>query len=442
MLTTAPSPPLKGSLSLPGDKSLSHRSALFAAMADGESRIENFLVAGVTRAMLEALGRLGFAYQLEGSRLTLRGEGMEGWRKRIQQPQPTLDCGHSATSMRLLAGALAAAGVPAVLDGSAGLRTRPMDRIVLPLQEMGVPVQSTDGCAPLVFKKRGESRLRAGIFDLNVASAQVKSCLLLAGLDADGPVAVREPGPSRDHTERLLGGMGAWIERQPLANGGLLVKLAPLAGPLSPLVLHLPGDFSSAAFLIIAALVTPGSEICLQDVGLNPTRTGLLEALAEMGADVLVTNRRQRQGEPLGDIRVRHSRLLACEVLGPLVVRMIDEFPAFAVAAAFAEGETVVREARELRFKESDRISALCRQLRAIGVEAVEMDDGFRIRGGAPPAGGEVDPRGDHRLAMSLAVAGLAAQAPVRVRHPEIVRQSFPGFQAALIGLGAQITDG
>ncbi len=441
MLTVSPSPPLSGSLALPGDKSLSHRAALFAALAQGESVIDNFLEAGVTRAMLAALENLGFDYQLAAGRLTLRGEGLDGWRARARQTGPVLDCGHSATTMRLLAGALAAAGVPAALDGSAGLRSRPMGRIVEPLQAMGVPVRSTGGKAPLNFKARNGRPLQSQIFDLPVASAQVKSCLLLAGLAADGPVTVIEPGPSRDHTERLLGGMGAEVARMELPGGKFRVELQPPATPLDPLNLSLPGDFSSAAFLIVAGLITPGSEIRLQSVGLNPTRTGLLDALEMMGAGIRLENRRERQGEPVGDILVRHTPLSACRVDGPLVVRMIDEFPAFAVAAAYAVGGTVVREARELRLKESDRISALCRQLRSIGVEARELDDGFCIPGDQKPAGGQVDPSGDHRLAMALAVAGLAAQGPVMVGHPEIIRQSFPGFQEALSGLGAKIDD-
>lgn len=436
ILTVTPSPGLRGSATVPGDKSISHRAALFSALAAGESRIDNFLDAGVTRRMLAALSALSVPWTLEGTRLTVQGTGMSG----LRAPEGPLDCGHSATTMRLLAGALAAAGIPAVLDGSEGLRGRPMNRIVQPLEAMGASVSSDEGHAPLRFAAR-QKPLKAGRFALNIASAQVKSCLLLAGLAADGPVEIIEPGPSRDHTERMLRSMGAQVDSAVIKDSDapqVYQTVLHATGQLAPLELNLPGDFSSAAFLITAALITPGSDLTLRGVGLNPTRTGLLDAYRAMGADVEVNALGDRNGEPIGDLRVRSSHLRGTSVDGALVVRMIDEFPAFASAAAYASGETVVREAEELRRKESDRIHALCTQMRAIGVDIEEREDGFRIKGGRPPSGGMVDPQGDHRIAMALACAGLAARGAVRVLRPEIIRESYPAFVPTLEALGAR----
>lgn len=450
-LTVTPGQPLHGTASLPGDKSLSHRAALLAALAEGESCIENFLVSGVTQAMLGALTAFGVAWELQGTTLRVEGKGLDGLRQALALRRPVeIDCGNSATTLRLLAGAVAALGVPAVLDGSTGLRRRPMHRIVAPLRSMGASVTASDGCAPLVFHST-EARLRALEYELPVASAQVKSCLLLAALAADGPTTLIEPGPSRDHTERMLRSLGIGVISRPLddPSGGTryLTRLAPgPSGSLPPLRLALPGDFSSAAFLIVAAAITPGSEVTLQGVGLNPTRTGLIDALQAMGADIQAMARGDRSGEPVGDLRVRYALLRGGQVSGPLVVRMIDEFPAFAVAAAFAHGQTVVSEAEELRHKESDRIAALCGQLRGLGVAAAERENGFIIRGGdatqggRAPCGGRVDSCGDHRLAMALAAAGLASAAPVIVMGAEIIAESFPGYVETLRSLGAQVS--
>lgn len=457
-LIVSPGHPLHGYVALPGDKSLSHRAALLAALAEGESRIENFLVSGVTQAMLKALTELDVPWKLDGTTLTVQGCGLN----RLRPPKEALDCGNSATTIRLLAGALAAAGLPAVLDGSPGLRRRPMGRIVEPLQAMGVPIEPSDGgTAPLKLTSRPPAQpLHPIDYTLPVASAQVKSCLLLAALAADGPTALREPGPSRDHTERMLRSMGVSVtsEQLPVISDQLSADnskaenpgnafyitriIPPREGALRPLRLTLPGDISSAAFLIVAALVTPGSEITLRDVGLNPSRTGLLDALRAMGADLQIVAQNERHGEPVGDLRVRHSRLNATRVNGPLVVRMIDEFPAFAVAAAYARGTTLVSEADELHHKESDRISALCQELCSLGVQASETPDGFIIQGGQALQGGTVQPHGDHRLAMSLAVAGLAAQAPVTVEGAEIISESFPEFVMTLQNLGADLRHG
>lgn len=434
-LTIHRGPALHGEATLPGDKSLSHRAALFAALAEGSSTIDNFLVSGVTAAMLRGLKALGVAAQLDGTRLTVQGAG---WRH-LPVPSGVLDCGNSATTLRLLAGAVAAVGVPATLDGSDGLRRRPMGRIVEPLQQMGANIAAADhGGAPLRLAGRPCGHGLRGIeYTLPVASAQVKSCLLLAALAADGPVTLHEPGPSRDHTERMLGAMGVNLASDTVRH---TVVLTPPNVPLRPLRLTLPGDLSSAAFLIAAALLTPGSHVCLRRVGLNPTRTGLLDAFHAMGADIAVTAEGLEGGEPVGDLVVRYAPLHGTTVDGDLVVRMIDEFPVFAVVAASAHGLTEVRDAAELRHKESDRLAVLCRQLARLGVAVDEQPDGFRMQAmGHVPGGATVAAEGDHRLAMSLALAGLAARAPVCVEDAEILAESFPDFTAALSALGAQV---
>ncbi len=433
-LTSSPGRPLQGIATLAGDKSISHRAILFAALADGESRVQNLLVSGVTQAMLNALTALGVSWQLEGTTLTVQGRGLQGCRA----PAEPIDCGNSGTTMRMLAGALAAIGVEAVLDGSAGLRRRPMGRIVQPLQQMGVGITATAGCAPLTLG-RTTYPLTAIDYTLSVASAQVKSALLLAGLAADGPLTLTEPGPSRDHTERMLHAMGVQVTSWTATDGGRGVTLYPPKEPLQPLRIAIPGDVSAAAFLIVAGLIVPGSEIVLTGVELNPTRTGLLDALREMGADIAVSNAGEVSGEPVGDLTIRAGELRGTEIGGDLVVRMIDEFPVFAVAAALAEGQTVVREAAELRHKESDRITALCQQLQAIGAEVKELPDGFVINGRSQLQGGDINPHGDHRLAMSLAVAGLRSIDGVTVQNAQIIHESFPDFAEKLTKLGASV---
>jgi 3-phosphoshikimate 1-carboxyvinyltransferase len=444
-LISSPGRPLQGVMCVPGDKSLSHRAALFAALAEGESRIENFLVSGVTQAMLQALTALGVEWAWEVNKqghqqgaLVIQGRGLGG----LHSPAAALDCGNSATTLRMLAGALAAAGVTAALDGSAGLRRRPMNRIVEPLQQMGVDIQATDGCAPLSLRP-STFPLRPLNYTLPVASAQIKTCLLLAALAAAGPTTLVEPGPSRDHSERMLRSMGVMITAEKSYQDGKPLYKTSLTTPkgrvLAPLAMLLPGDFSSAAFLIVAAVITPGSNVTIQGVGLNSARTGLLDALLGMGADICITAQANRSGEPVGDLIVKYSRLHGTSICGEQVVRMIDEFPIFAIAAAYASGATTVSEAAELRLKESDRIAVLCEELRKLGVQAVEHPDGFTIQGGAQVQGGLIQPHGDHRLAMSLAVAGLASQAPVAIQAAQIIDESYPEFTQTLQALGGRL---
>jgi 3-phosphoshikimate 1-carboxyvinyltransferase len=436
---------MTGTATLPGDKSISHRAALFAALATGESQVENFLVAGVTQVMLEALSELGIGWSLNGTMLKVQGAGL---RKTIDLPETVrLDCGNSGTTMRLLAGAIAALGLPAVIDGSERLRSRPMKRIVEPLQRMGVEIQASQGgTAPLSLGARPFNRkLRSLDYTLPVASAQVKTCLLLAGLAAEGETILKEPGPSRDHTERMLRAMGASVDSHHVVIPGNQVDqmatrfLSPDPLKLEPINIILPGDFSSAAFLIVAAVITPGSHIKLQGVGLNPTRTGLLDALQSMGADITITNQYESCGEPLGDLQVRYGPLKGISVSGSTVVRMIDEFPVFAVAAASAKGRTMVTQAEELRYKESDRIHDLCRELHSLGADLEEAQDGFTINGGGMLDGGQVTSHNDHRLAMALAVAGLAAKGPIEIEGAGILSESFPLFERTMQDLGADI---
>jgi 3-phosphoshikimate 1-carboxyvinyltransferase len=428
---------LHGVVRLPGDKSISHRTAILAASADGLSRIDGFLRAGVTQVMLDSLAAAGVKWQWEGETLVVEGNGRSGFRAGSQP----LNCGNSGTTLRLLSGALAgrpqwrpdAGGGEFILDCSDQLRRRPMRRVIEPLREMGAAirsVQQTD-CAPLGITP---SRLAGIEHAMPVASAQVKSAILLAGLSASGSTLVREPSPSRDHTERLLRLLGVRLEEAPCR-----VRVFPVDRPLPPLSIRVVGDFSSAAFLLVAALIVPGSEIILRDVGLNPRRTGLLDALRRMGADVAEVDRSEMYGEPRGDLRVRAGPLASTIVEGAEVVDMIDEFTVLAVAAACAKGITLVRGAAELRHKESDRISMLAAELRKIGVAVEETADGFSIEGPAEIRGGTVESHGDHRLAMALSVAGLVSKTPVAIEDAECVSESFPNFAGLMNSLGAQL---
>ena len=411
--------PLQGRVTLPGDKSLAHRAALFAALAEGVSTVRNYPDSGVTRAMRRALEFLGVPSRLEDGVLTLVGNGL----RPFPCPGAVAFCGNSGTTIRLLAGAAAGTRSSAVLDGSEGLRKRPMDRIAEPLRLMGADVATLDGRAPITI---APAPLHGMDYTLPVASAQVKSCLELAALGADAPVTLHEPGPSRDHTARMLRAMGATV-----ISDGLTETVHP-ATSLKPLDGTLPGDISSAAFLLAAAAIVPGSRVTVADVGLNPTRTGVLDILSAMGARISTANPRTEFGEPVGDVTLEFASLHGVEIVGDLVVRAIDEFPALAAVAAFAEGETVVREAQELRYKETDRIAAIVAQLGALGAEVEERPDGFTVHGGTLK-GGTAHANGDHRLAMSMALCGL--RAPVAVEGAEILNESFPEFEPLLSSL-------
>lgn len=429
---------LSGEVSPPGDKSISHRAILLSAMAAGCSRIRRFLNSGVTHVMLEVINHLGVSWKIAGDELVIESPGLHAFTR----PAARLDCGNSATTLRLLAGVLAAAGVPAVLDGSPGLRRRPMKRIIEPLQQMGVDIQaSEEGTAPLSLSGRAAGKRLNGLSYVSpVASAQVKSCILLAGLASGAPIHYTEPVLSRDHSERMFTALGIDIQTTRSSSASTAVMQPGGLSFLHPLDLRIPGDFSAAAFILVAAVITPGSDVTIRDVGLNPTRLGLLLTLQEMGAAIEVENVREECCEPVGDIRVRASRLHGATVNAGRVVEMIDEFPVFAVAAACAGGITEVSDAEELRHKESDRIGMLCRELKKQGVAVAETPDGFRIRGNGAITGGEtVDPHGDHRLAMGLAVLGLRAERPICIKNAEIINESYPEFPTVLKGLGADL---
>jgi 3-phosphoshikimate 1-carboxyvinyltransferase len=430
---------------MPGDKSISHRAALLAAMADGRSRIDGMLRAGVTRVMLESLAGLGITWRWDGDALVVDGAGREGFIPPVvsggKGESKSLYCGNSATTTRLLTGMLAgtpewsSAGEPHefILDGSSQLRKRPMNRIIAPLCEMGADIRSIeeDGCAPFAVR---QAKLHGIDCRIPVASAQVKSAILLAGLHASGSTTVEEPAPSRDHTERLLRWLGVRVDSETRR-----ARVFPLRQPLPPLELSVPGDFSSAAFLLAAASIVPGSDVLIQSVGLNPRRTGLLAVLRRMGADIEEVESADRAGEPVGDLHVRACSLHGTVIDGDEVVDMIDEFPVLAVAAACAEGTTEVRGAGELRLKESDRISVLAGELRALGIVIEESPDGFSIQGSSKIPGGAADSHGDHRLAMSLAVAGMVSQKGVDIMNPECIGESFPEFAALFNSLGAEL---
>ncbi len=418
---------LHGRVSLPGDKSLSHRAVLLGALAEGTSRVENFLPAADCQATVRCLRALGVEIEtLAPTALAVHGRGLHG----LSPAGAPLDCGGSGTTMRLLAGILAGQPFRSVLTGNDSLRRRPMDRVALPLRMMGAQVETTEGRPPLEITG---GPLRPIDYTLPVASAQVKSAILLAGLYARGPTTVREPALSRDHTERMLRAMGA-----NLTVDGLAVTLHP-DSPLHARDTVIPGDISSAAFLLAAALLLPGSEVVLEGVGVNPTRTGILDVLGDMGAEVVLENSREVGGEPVADLTVRSSRLRATNIGGPLIPRLIDELPLIALIATQAEGVTVVQDAAELRVKESDRIATTVAELRKLGADIEARPDGFVIRGPTPLRGAEVESHGDHRLAMTLTVAGLIARGETVIQDTECIGDSFPGFEETLSCLGARL---
>ena len=414
-VTIEPTVALAGRVALPADKSISHRAAILAALAEGESEIVGFSDAADPRSTLACLHALGVdTREAEGS-LFVRGVGPHGFRA----PEAPLDCGNAGTTMRLLAGVLAGQPFASVLTGDASLSRRPMDRIAEPLRLLGARVTLTEGHAPV---RIGGGQLRGVEYRLPVASAQVKSCVLLAGLLADGATTVIEPVPTRDHTERMLGlpAFDLGGERRITVEGGLRPR---------PGLWVVPRDFSAAAFFLVAGSVVPNATVVLAQVGLNPTRAALLDVLRAMGAHIEVTNERERAGEPIGDLRAHApGGLVGVDVGGALVPNLIDEVPALAVAAACAEGRTVIRDAAELRHKETDRLAATAAFLRAMGVTVEERADGLVIEGGRPLRGATVESEGDHRIAMAAAVAALVATGPTTIRDAGCVTVSFPRF--------------
>jgi len=425
-LTLKPGAPLRATTTVPGDKSISHRAVLLGMLAQGTSYVRGWLAAGDTEATLGAARTLGVEIErADAHTLTIHG-GV------LQAPTEPLNFVNAGTGIRLAAGIMAGQLFASVLDGSEQLRRRPMKRITDPLEAMGAKISSAEGKAPLRIEPAQLKGLR---YEMPVASAQVKSSVLLAGLFADGETVIVEPGPARDHTERMLQAMGV-----NLATEGNEVRLIP-GNPLQPLDVTVPGDFSSAAFLIVAGLIVPDSDLTITGVNLNATRTGLLDVLMEMGAKIEVTQTGLEAGEPIGDIRVQYSELRGTEIGGEVVVRMIDEFPVLMVAALQAEGETLVRDARELRVKETDRIAVMAGELRKLGAEIEEREDGFRIKGKQNLIGATTDGHDDHRVAMSLAVAGLIADEMTVITDAQCASDSFPGFMETLQRLGARTLD-
>jgi len=415
-----PAAALVGDVAVPGTKSISHRALLFGAIAEGESEIRNFGRAGDTDSTISALRALGVeVLEDDVDRVRVRGVGLRG----LRAPDEPVDCGNAGTLMRLLAGMLAGQHGTFVLIGDESLTSRPMERIAEPLRKMGAEVETVEGHAPLTV--HGGAALRPISYELPVASAQVKSCVLLAGLYAgDGPTVVVEHGAqTRDHTERLLRMQGVRVLSSPRQ-----ASVWP-AERLAPLSIDVPGDFSSASPLIIAATLLPGSALRIHDVNLNPTRTGLLDVLERMGARVAVFNRRMLAGEPAGDLEVGSAELTATTVKAAEVPRLIDELPLFALAAGMAHGDSRVEGAQELRAKESNRIETVTTSLKGLGIRISERQDGFGVRGVATrPKGGGMGSDGDHRLAMLGAVAGLVSREGVDIGGAEAVAISFPGF--------------
>jgi 3-phosphoshikimate 1-carboxyvinyltransferase len=420
-------PFLKGETEVAPDKSISHRTVILSALSPGLSRVSNFLQAEDTQATCRCLQSLGLAIEQRGQELLIKSPGVND----LEEPDVVLDCGNSGTTMRLLAGLLAGRPGTAILSGDSSLNKRPMGRVMNPLAMMGAHFMARQDSFPPLAIQGGN--LHGIEYSMPVASAQVKSALLLAGLQAQGITTVYEEVPSRDHTERMLEAMGATITRIPGQ-----VSVAP-CDRLYPQDWEVPGDISSAAFLMVAATIVPNSEVLLKRVGINPTRNGILDILRSMGANIEVLNLRTAVGEPVADILVRSAQLKAVQIANPIIPRLIDELPVIAVAMAVADGISVVGDAAELRVKETDRIAAITSELGRMGVAIEPTPDGFIVDGGKSHLqGAHVNSHGDHRIAMSLAVAGLIADQTTNINNAEVVSISYPEFWNTLQTISRQ----
>lgn len=416
---------LQGTIKVPGDKSISHRALMLGAIASGETTIEGLLLGEDPRSTASCFRDMGAEIsQLNTEKVIVKGIGLGN----LQEPIDVLNAGNSGTTLRLMLGLLAShPGRFFTVTGDHSLRSRPMSRVVNPLQQMGAQIwgRSGNSLAPLAIQ--GQS-LQPIHYHSPIASAQVKSCILLAGLMTEGKTTVTEPSLSRDHSERMLQAFGAKLEIDPETNSVTIWGSANLQGQK----LIVPGDISSAAFWLVAGAIIPGSQLLIENVGINPTRTGILEALEMMGADITLENQRLVTGEPVADLRVRSGKLKACTIGGDLIPRLIDEIPILAVAAVFAEGTTIIRDAAELRVKESDRLAVMAAELNRMGAKITELPDGLEITGGTPLTGTEVDSYTDHRIAMSLAIAALNATQTTIIHRAEAAAISYPDFVTTL----------
>jgi 3-phosphoshikimate 1-carboxyvinyltransferase len=405
---------IKGTINVPGDKSISHRAVMLAGIAEGKSHIKGFLGSDDCRSTIGCFRSLGIEITEEKGLIAVQGRGLRG----LQKPEAVLDAGNSGTTMRLLSGILAGQRFQSTITGDESLRKRPMSRIIAPLREMGADIEGVNGCAPLSI--RG-GNLKGIEYRLPVPSAQVKSAVLLAGLYAEGATRVIEETASRNHTEIMLRCFGAEVN-----CSGSTIQLLP--SRLESQDITVPGDISSAAFFIAAAAALPGSELMAKGVGINPTRTGIVDVLLEMGADIRYENINTLCGEPIADIVVHGRQLHGVRVPGEIIPRLIDEVPVLAAVAAFAEGRTVIEGAAELKVKESDRIAAMASQLDKLGVRVRELEDGLELVGPNTIRGAEVESFGDHRIAMAMAVCGLFTDEAVNIKGREAVSISYPGF--------------
>ena len=415
---------IKGEVSIPGDKSISHRAVMFGGIADGITEITGFLQGADCLSTISCFTRMGVEISNESGIVTVKGNGLKG----LKAPSDILDVGNSGTTTRLISGILAGQEFTSILDGDASIRRRPMGRIMTPLREMGAHITGTDGgnTAPLTIKG---SKLHGISYNSPVASAQVKSCILLAGLYADGETKVTEPSLSRNHTELMLKSFGADISSE-----GLTASVRPCK-ELYGQKIHVPGDISSAAYFIAAGLIVPNSEVLIKNVGINPTRDGIIRVCQAMGGNITILNRHSEGGEPVADLLVRSSSLKGTVVEGDIIPTLIDEIPVIAILAACAEGTTVIRDAAELKVKESDRIATMVTNLSAMGADITGTDDGMIIKGGKQLSGAVIDSYLDHRIAMSFAIASLIAEGTTTIKDAECVNISYPNFYSDLAKL-------